>query len=115
MGGPKGMVIPHRALVRTFVDCGYADFGPDTVMPMLAAPHWDGGALEVFGPLCNGGCVVEAESGLLTPAELRRLVREEGLDGHLQAPRGRFAPGALAFLSGLLDTEFSALLGENLP
>ncbi|HTZ27275.1 MAG TPA: amino acid adenylation domain-containing protein [Streptosporangiaceae bacterium] len=80
MGGPKGIVIPHRALVRTFVDCGYADFGPDTVMPMLAAPHWDGGALEVFGPLCNGGCVVEAESGLLTPAELRRLVREEGVN-----------------------------------
>jgi amino acid adenylation domain-containing protein len=80
MGGPKGIVIPHRALVRTFIDCGYADFGPDTVMPMLAAPHWDGGALEVFGPLCNGGCVVEAESGLLTPAELRRLVREEGVN-----------------------------------
>ncbi|MFD7904196.1 amino acid adenylation domain-containing protein [Kitasatospora sp. NPDC059747] len=79
-GRPKGVVIPHRAMIRTFVDGGYADFGPDTVMPLLAAPYWDAGALETFGPLLNGGCAVEARDGLLTPAELRRLVREDGVN-----------------------------------
>jgi amino acid adenylation domain-containing protein len=79
-GGPKGIVTPHRALVRTVVDSGITDLGPDTVMAMLAAPHWDMGTFEVFGPLCNGGCVVEAKADLPTPAELRRLVRKEGVN-----------------------------------
>lgn len=79
-GRPKGVIVPHRALIRTMVDGGYADFGPRTVMPMLAAPYWDAGALEVFGPLLNGGCAVEAPQPLLTPSELRRLVREDGVN-----------------------------------
>ncbi|WP_329205924.1 amino acid adenylation domain-containing protein [Streptomyces sp. NBC_00683] len=76
-GRPKGVVVPHRAFLRTFVDGGFAEFGPDTVMPLLAAPYWDAGALEVFGPLLNGGCCVEVDEALLTPDALRRLVRSE--------------------------------------
>ncbi|KOX37569.1 MULTISPECIES: non-ribosomal peptide synthetase [unclassified Streptomyces] len=79
-GRPKGVAVPHRALVRTFLHGGYADLGPDTVMPMVAAPYWDGGALEVFGPLLNGGCAVEVPRGPLDPAALRRLVRERGVN-----------------------------------
>ncbi|MCH0538340.1 amino acid adenylation domain-containing protein [Streptomyces sp. MUM 203J] len=79
-GRPKGVAIPHRAMIRTFLDCGYAEFGPDTVMPMVAAPYWDAGTLEVFGPLLNGGCAVEVPDGLLTPAALRRLIREDGVN-----------------------------------
>ncbi|MEU2245156.1 MULTISPECIES: non-ribosomal peptide synthetase [unclassified Streptomyces] len=79
-GRPKGVAVPHRALVRTFLHGGYADLGPDTVMPMVAAPYWDAGALEVFGPLLNGGCAVEVPRGPLDPAALRRLVRERGVN-----------------------------------
>ncbi|MGW0033620.1 amino acid adenylation domain-containing protein [Streptomyces sp. NPDC003314] len=79
-GRPKGVAVPHRALVRTFLHGGYGELGPDTVMPMVAAPYWDGGALEVFAPLLNGGCAVEVPRGPLDPAALRRLVRERGVN-----------------------------------
>ncbi|WP_327351862.1 AMP-binding protein [Streptomyces sp. NBC_01304] len=73
-GRPKGVVVPHRAFVRTFVDGGFAAFGRGTVMPLLAAPYWDAGALEVFGPLMNGGCCVVPAERLLTPDGLRALI-----------------------------------------
>ncbi|MFI2202811.1 AMP-binding protein [Streptomyces sp. NPDC020192] len=79
-GRPKGVVVPHRAFVRTFVDGGYAAFGPGTVMPLLAAPYWDAGALEVFGPLMNGGTCVTPDEPLLTPDGLRALVAGHGVD-----------------------------------
>ncbi|MER7188030.1 AMP-binding protein, partial [Streptomyces hyaluromycini] len=79
-GRPKGVVLPHRAFVRTFVDGGYAAFGPGTVMPLLAAPYWDAGALEVFGPLMNGGSCVTPDEPLITPDGLRALVAEDGVD-----------------------------------
>jgi mycobactin peptide synthetase MbtE len=79
-GRPKGVVLPHRAFVRTFVDGGYAAFGPGTVMPLLAAPYWDAGALEVFGPLMNGGTCVTPDERLITPDGLRALVTGHGVD-----------------------------------
>lgn len=79
-GRPKGVVVPHRAFVRTFVDGGYAELGPGTVMPLLAAPYWDAGALEVFGPLMNGGSCVVPDERLITPDGLRALVAEHGVD-----------------------------------
>ncbi|AZQ36254.1 hypothetical protein EJ357_24615 [Streptomyces cyaneochromogenes] len=79
-GRPKGVVLPHRAFVRTFVDGGYATFGPGTVMPLLAAPYWDAGALEVFGPLMNGGSCVTPDEPLITPDGLRALVTGHGVD-----------------------------------
>ncbi|WBO64882.1 amino acid adenylation domain-containing protein [Streptomyces camelliae] len=79
-GRPKGVIVPHRAFVRTFVDGGYAAFGPGTVMPLLAAPYWDAGALEVFGPLMNGGTCVTPDEPLLTPDGLRALVAGHGVD-----------------------------------
>ncbi|MFD4598290.1 amino acid adenylation domain-containing protein [Streptomyces sp. NPDC058464] len=79
-GRPKGVVLPHRAFVRTFVDGGYAAFGPGTVMPLLAAPYWDAGALEVFGPLMNGGSCVTPDESPITPDGLRALITEDGVD-----------------------------------
>ena len=79
-GRPKGVVLPHRAFVRTFVDGGYAAFGPGTVMPLLAAPYWDAGALEVFGPLMNGGSCVTPDEPLITPDGLRALVAGHGVE-----------------------------------
>ncbi|MCX5369087.1 amino acid adenylation domain-containing protein [Streptomyces sp. NBC_00103] len=79
-GRPKGVLLPHRAFVRTFVDGGYADFGPGTVMPLLAAPYWDAGALETFGPLMNGGTCVVPDDPLITPDGLRALVTGHGVN-----------------------------------
>ncbi|MFD3927193.1 amino acid adenylation domain-containing protein [Streptomyces sp. NPDC058614] len=79
-GRPKGVVVPHRAFVRTFVEGGYAEFGAGAVMPLLAAPYWDAGALEVFGPLMNGGTCVVPDEPLITPDGLRALVSTHGVN-----------------------------------
>ncbi|WP_405924542.1 AMP-binding protein [Streptomyces sp. NBC_00035] len=79
-GRPKGVVVPHRAFVRTFVEGGYAEFGAGAVMPLLAAPYWDAGALEVFGPLMNGGTCVVPDEPLITPDGLRALVSGQGVN-----------------------------------
>ncbi|WP_406353990.1 AMP-binding protein [Streptomyces sp. NBC_00658] len=79
-GRPKGVVVPHRAFVRTFVEGGYAEFGAGAVMPLLAAPYWDAGALEVFGPLMNGGTCVVPDEPLITPDGLRGLVSTHGVN-----------------------------------
>ncbi|MCX4972727.1 AMP-binding protein [Streptomyces sp. NBC_00620] len=79
-GRPKGVVVPHRAFVRTFVEGGYAEFGAGAVMPLLAAPYWDAGALEVFGPLMNGGTCVVPDEPLITPDGLRGLVSGHGVN-----------------------------------
>ncbi|MGW3409407.1 AMP-binding protein [Streptomyces sp. NPDC000888] len=79
-GRPKGVVVPHRAFVRTFVEGGYAEFGAGAVMPLLAAPYWDAGALEVFGPLMNGGTCVVPDEPLITPDGLRALVSGHGVN-----------------------------------
>jgi amino acid adenylation domain-containing protein len=57
-GEPKGVVVPHRAIVRLVVHNGYADFGPDDRVAFAANPAFDASTLEVWAPLLGGGRIV---------------------------------------------------------
>jgi amino acid adenylation domain-containing protein len=74
-GGPKGVLIPHRALVRTFCWGGFGALDRTTRIPQLAPPFWDASALETLGVLMNGGTSLVPNDRWLTGGELRRLVR----------------------------------------
>ncbi|GIV97577.1 MAG: hypothetical protein KatS3mg057_2234 [Herpetosiphonaceae bacterium] len=54
-GQPKGIIIPHRAVVRLVKETNYAHFGPDEVFLQLAPIAFDASTLEIWGPLLNGG------------------------------------------------------------
>lgn len=80
-GGPKGVVVPHRAVTRMFTGPGrLAGFGPGHVIPLAAAMAWDMYAFELWGQLVAGGTGAFASAEPLMPSALRELVDGFGAD-----------------------------------
>jgi amino acid adenylation domain-containing protein len=85
-GVPKGVAVPHRALTNLLLamrdELGTAG---GEVWLAHTSLSFDISALELFGPLVSGACLVLAGAAEATnPAGLLRLVREHGVT-HLQA------------------------------
>lgn len=53
-GHPKGVVIPHRAVLRLALENDFADFGPEQVYLQLAPLSFDASTFEIWGALLNG-------------------------------------------------------------
>lgn len=79
-GIPKGVLSPHRGVVRLFDDCTFAGLGPDSVLPQAAPLTWDALSLELWGALLSGGTSVLIDEPYLLPGTLRRLIREHGVN-----------------------------------
>lgn len=77
-GQPKGVVVPHRAIVRLVVNNGYADFAATDRIAFASNPAFDASTMEVWGALLNGGAVVVIEQDeLLSPARFAAaLIRD---------------------------------------
>ena len=57
-GGPKGVEITHRAVVRLLVGVDYVRLGPDEKILQLGPLGFDASTFEVWGALLHGGCCV---------------------------------------------------------
>lgn len=57
-GQPKGVMIPHRGVLRLVLGNTYATFGPTTRFLHLAPLSFDAATFEIWGALLNGGCCV---------------------------------------------------------
>ncbi|WP_422615383.1 amino acid adenylation domain-containing protein, partial [Photorhabdus luminescens] len=69
-GAPKGVMVPHRAVVRLVINNGYAEIGPDDRVAFEANPAFDASTFEVWAPLLNGGTLVVIDHAtVLTPQE----------------------------------------------
>ncbi|MEU8759637.1 AMP-binding protein [Streptomyces sp. NPDC048659] len=79
-GAPKGVVTPHRAVLRLFESGPLAAFGPGRTLPQLAPVGWDACGLELWGMLSRGGTVVLPEEDHLLPDALRELVERHGVN-----------------------------------
>ena len=53
-GRPKGVVVPHEAVVRLVCGTDYVLLGPDDVVAQLANPAFDASTFEFWGALLNG-------------------------------------------------------------
>ncbi|MBT2676519.1 amino acid adenylation domain-containing protein, partial [Streptomyces sp. ISL-14] len=74
-GEPKGILTPHRAVVELAADTRFAGGAHERVL--LHSPHtFDAATYETWVPLLNGGTVVLAPSGPVTPDLLKRLLPE---------------------------------------
>ncbi|MER5939054.1 amino acid adenylation domain-containing protein [Streptomyces sp. NPDC001928] len=74
-GEPKGVVTPHRAVVELAADSRFAGGAHERVL--LHSPHtFDAATYEMWVPLLNGGTVVLAPPGPVTPDLLKRLLPE---------------------------------------
>jgi amino acid adenylation domain-containing protein len=79
-GTPKGVGLPHRGGVRLVRGANWAAFGPDERVSQTSTASFDAFALEVWGALLNGGCVVGIDRDtLLSSAALQARVREGGI------------------------------------
>ncbi|MFJ8854796.1 amino acid adenylation domain-containing protein [Streptomyces sp. NPDC102437] len=78
-GRPKGIAAPHRAIVATLTGQGFASFGPGAVWLQCAPLSWDAFALELWGPLMNGGTCVLHPGQRPEPFLMARLVAEHGI------------------------------------
>ncbi|MBC7939564.1 MAG: amino acid adenylation domain-containing protein, partial [Chitinophagaceae bacterium] len=77
-GLPKGVMVPHRAIVRMALNNGYAQFQAGDRVAFHANPAFDQAALELWITLLNGGCVVVVDRDtLLSPASFGELLRRE--------------------------------------
>ncbi|MDR3706715.1 MAG: amino acid adenylation domain-containing protein [Capsulimonadaceae bacterium] len=65
-GAPKGVVVPHRAVVRLVRGTDYATLGPEQIILQLAPLAFDASTFEIWGALLNGGRLVVAPPGELS-------------------------------------------------
>ncbi|MDB6375062.1 amino acid adenylation domain-containing protein, partial [Photorhabdus bodei] len=75
-GIPKGVLVPHRAVVRLVINNGYAEIKPDDRVAFAANPAFDASTFEVWAPLLNGGALVVVDHAtLLTPPEFVQVLQ----------------------------------------
>ncbi|MEM6915891.1 MAG: amino acid adenylation domain-containing protein, partial [Verrucomicrobiota bacterium] len=54
-GIPKGVLVPHRAVLRLVLNNHFANLGPDTHVLQHSPVAFDASTFEIWGPLLNGG------------------------------------------------------------
>ena len=78
-GVPKGVMIPHRGIVRLVRNTGYCDFGPDQTFLLLAPISFDASTFEIWGPLLNGARLAIMAPGTPALDELGSAIRRYGV------------------------------------
>ncbi|HTD55954.1 MAG TPA: amino acid adenylation domain-containing protein [Silvibacterium sp.] len=75
-GNPKGVLVPHRAVLRLVKNNSFASFSPEEVFLQLAPLSFDAATFEIWGALLNGGRLVVAPAGRVTPEDIGAIVLE---------------------------------------
>jgi amino acid adenylation domain-containing protein len=106
-GEPRGVAVPHRAVIRLVHEAGYVRLGPGEHMLRLSPLAFDASTLELWGSLLTGTTLEVCPPGLLSPGELGAFLTERRVSvGWLTAGLFRlmeeFAPAALGSLRQLL-------------
>jgi amino acid adenylation domain-containing protein len=78
-GQPKGVSVPHRAVVRLVCDTDYVRLSADEVLLQFAPLAFDASTFEIWGALLNGGQLVVAPAGRLSLGELAGLLDRHGV------------------------------------
>jgi amino acid adenylation domain-containing protein len=78
-GNPKGVLVPHRAVVRLVKNNDFASFNSNEVFLQLAPISFDAATFEIWGALLNGSRLVLAVGERVTPEDIGRLIQENGV------------------------------------
>lgn len=79
-GVPKGVVLPHRSVIRMLRDTDWLRLGPDTVTLHSSAFAFDTSIIDIFGALLHGGTVVIPPDGTLSIAQLSDAIESHGVN-----------------------------------
>jgi amino acid adenylation domain-containing protein len=106
-GDPKGVAVPHRAVIRLAHQAAFLRLGPGDRMLRLSPLAFDASTLELWGALLNGAALEVCAPGLLSPSELGAFLADRGVT-HAWLTSGLFrlvvdfAPDSLGGLRHLL-------------
>ena len=78
-GQPKGVAVPHRAVLRLVSAPNYAQLSEQETFLLLAPISFDASTLEIWGALLNGAKLVIAPPQQLSLAELGAVIRENNV------------------------------------
>ena len=101
-GQPKGVRIPHRAVVRLVKNTNFHPFGPDEVWLQAAPLAFDASTLEIWGALLNGASLAILPSGKASFADIGAAIQRH------QVTSAWLTAG---LFNVLIDTEIEALRG----
>jgi amino acid adenylation domain-containing protein len=76
-GMPKGVVVPHRAIVRLLFGVDYARLDARQILLQLAPVTFDGSTFEIWGALLHGGRCVLFPDKIPTPHQLEQILRDQ--------------------------------------
>ena len=74
-GVPKGVAVPHRAVIRLISHPTFATLGPGERLLHLAPVAFDASTLEIWGALLTGATLVVAPPGPLGLPDIASLLR----------------------------------------
>ncbi|AUX38591.1 MULTISPECIES: non-ribosomal peptide synthetase [Sorangium] len=97
-GAPKGVCVPHRAVVRLVRETSFVDLSPKHVFLQYAPLAFDASNFEIWGALLNGASLVLMPPGPQSLESIAREIRERGVS-------------TVWLTSGL----FHLMVDENLP
>ncbi|MCT8278696.1 non-ribosomal peptide synthase/polyketide synthase [Xanthomonas translucens] len=79
-GSPKGVLVPHQAVLNLVRDPDYARWQADDRFAFASNPAFDSSTLEVWAPLLSGGSVVVVpQEVILDPSVLAQFVRTHAI------------------------------------
>jgi amino acid adenylation domain-containing protein len=77
-GVPKGIAIPHRAVLRLVLDTNYVRLAPGDRVAQASNTSFDAATFEIWGALLNGACLVGVPREVaLSPEDLGDLLERE--------------------------------------
>ncbi|MBS0644021.1 MAG: amino acid adenylation domain-containing protein [Proteobacteria bacterium] len=79
-GVPKGVLVPHRAIVRLVRDTNYIRIDASDRIGFASNTGFDAATFEIWGALLNGACLVGLDQAtLLSPSALAAAIRTDGI------------------------------------
>ena len=78
-GQPKGVLVPHRGVVRLVKGADYASLTADETLLHMAPLSFDASTFEIWGALLNGGRLVIMPPGPCSLAEIGEAIRRNGV------------------------------------
>lgn len=76
-GQPKGVVVPHRAVIRLVKQSNYIEVSEHDSILQFAPLSFDASTFEIWGALLNGGTLVLYSGATFDPSLFAREIREQ--------------------------------------
>ena len=78
-GEPKGVVIPHRGIVRLVRNSDYIRWGSDEVFLQVSPLSFDASTFDIWGALLSGASLALLEPGRRDPEEICSAIHNYGV------------------------------------